>query len=276
MRVFQSENKSYKKFYIIGGIVIIILILIFASLSTVPTGHVGIKTRFGAVQNDVITEGLNFKLPFIESIKKMDCRTQRVDIEGESASKDLQTVAAYIAINYRVNQEKAFELYKTVGMGYEEIIIKPATQESMKLTIAKYTAEELITKRAEVANTLQKNLTNKLETKGILVETTNIVNLNFSAAYDNAIEQKQVAEQEAKKAEQELVKSKVEAEKKVVEAQAEADAKLIKAKADAEAARVQKNELTKELIQLKWIEKWDGKLPTTSVSDTTGMIKIGE
>lgn len=272
MKIFQSENKNYKKFYIIGGIIIIILILIFASMSTVPTGHVGIKTRFGAVQNDVITEGLNFKLPFIESIKKMDCRTQRVDIEGESASKDLQTVAAYIAINYRVNQEKAFELYKTVGMGYEEIIIKPATQESMKLTIAKYTAEELITKRAEVANTLQKNLTNKLETKGILVETTNIVNLDFSAAYDNAIEQKQVAEQEAKKAEQELVKSKVEAEKKVVEAQAEADAKLIKAKADAEAARVQKNELTKELIQLKWIEKWDGKLPTTSLSDDSSLI----
>ena len=276
MRTFQSESKSYKKFYIIGGIIAIVLILIFASISTVPTGHVGIKTRFGAVQNDVITEGLNLKLPFIESIKKMDCRTQRVDIEGESASKDLQTVAAYIAINYRVNQEKAFELYKTVGMGYEEIIIKPATQESMKLTIAKYTAEELITKRAEVADTLQKNLMNKLETKGILVETTNIVNLDFSAAYDNAIEQKQVAEQEAKKAEQELVKSKVEAEKKVVEAQAEADAKLIKAKADAEAARIQKSELTDKLIQLKWIEKWDGKLPTTSVSDTMGMIKIGE
>lgn len=272
MRTFQSENKNYKKFYIIGGVIAIVLILIFASLSTVPTGHVGIKTRFGAVQEDVITEGLNLKLPFIESIKKMDCRTQRVDIEGEGASKDLQTVATYIVINYRVNQEKAFELYKTVGMSYEEIIIKPAVQESMKLTIAKYTAEELITKRAEVASTLQKNLIDKLSTKGILIETTNIVNLNFSAAYNNAIEQKQVAEQEAKKAEQELVKSKVEAEKKVVEAQAEADAKLIKAKADAEAARAQKNELTKELIQLKWIEKWDGKLPTTSLNNDSSLI----
>lgn len=272
MKIFQSENKNYKKFYTISGIIVIILILIFASMSTVPTGHVGIKTRFGAVQNDIITEGLNFKLPFIESIKKMDCRTQRVDIEGEGASKDLQTVATYIAINYRVDQEKAFELYKTVGMGYEEIIIKPATQESMKLTIAKYTAEELITKRAEVATTLQKNLTDKLETKGILIETTNIVNLDFSVAYNNAIEQKQVAEQEAKKAEQELVKSKVEAEKKVVEAQAEADAKLIKAKADAEAAKVQKNELTKELIQLKWIEKWDGQLPTTSLGNDSSLI----
>ena len=268
--------KMNKKTYIIIGSIIAIIILFFGSISTVPTGHVGIKTRFGAVQNDVIMEGLNFKLPFIESIKKMDCRTQKVDIEGESASKDLQTVAAYIAVNYKVNQEKAFELYKTVGMSYEEIIIKPATQESMKTTIAKYTAEELITKRAEVADTLQKTLTNKLETKGIFVETISIVNLDFSAAYNNAIEQKQVAEQEAKKAEQELVKAKVEAEKKVVEAQADADSKIIKAKAEAEAARVQKSELTDKLIQLKWIEKWDGKLPTTSVSDTMGMIKIGE
>ena len=142
----------------------------------------------------------------------------------------------------------------------------------MKTTIAKYTAEELITKRAEVADTLQKTLTNKLETKGIFVETISIVNLDFSAAYNNAIEQKQVAEQEAKKAEQELVKAKVEAEKKVVEAQADADSKIIKAKAEAEAARIQKNELTKELIQLKWIEKWDGKLPTTSLGDDSSLI----
>ena len=276
MKTFQTEvtkmEKMIKRSCIIGGIVLILIIILLNSLSTVPTGHVGIKTRFGAVQNSVITEGLNWKLPFIESIKKMDCRTQRVDIEGEGASKDLQTISTYIAVNYRVNQEKAFELYKTVGMDYETIIIKPATQESMKTTVAKYTAEELITKRTEVANALQENLKGKLENKGIIIENISIVNLDFSTAYDNAIEQKQVAEQEAKKAEQELAKAKVEAEKKVVEAQAESDAKLIKAKADAEAARIQKNELTKELIQLKWIEKWDGKLPTTSLGDDSSLI----
>ena len=202
----------------------------------------------------------------------MDCRTQRIDIEGEGASKDLQTVATYIAVNYRVNQEKAFELYKTVGMNYETVIIKPATQESMKTTIAKYTAEEVITKRAEVAIAIQKSLKEKLENKGIVIENISIVNLDFSSAYNNAIEQKQVAEQEAKKAEQELVKTKIEAEKKLVEAQADADAKVVRAKAEAEAAKVQKNELTKELIQLKWIEKWDGKLPTTSLGDDSSLI----
>ena len=276
MKTFQSEINQIKKLPIIIGVIIFIFILIINSISTVPTGHVGIKTRFGAVQNSVITEGLNWKLPFIESIKKMDCRTQRVDIDGEGASKDLQTIATYIAVNYRVNQEKAFELYKTVGMNYETVIIKPATQESMKTTVAKYTAEEVITKRAEVAMAIQESLKEKLENKGIVIENISIVNLDFSSAYNNAIEQKQVAEQEAKKAEQELVKTKIEAEKKLVEAQADADAKIVRAKAEAEAAKVQKNELTKELIQLKWIEKWDGKLPTTSLSDAMGMIKIGE
>ena len=255
-------------------VVVLIILIILLSISTVPTGHVGIKVRFGAVQNDVITEGLNWKLPFIESIKKMDCRTQRVDIEGEGASKDLQTVATYIAVNYRVNQEKAFELYKTVGTNYNEIIVRPAAQEAMKNSLAQYTAEELITKRTEVASTLQNSLKERLDAKGINVENVSVVNLDFSQAYDEAIERKQVAEQEAKKAEQELVKAKIEAERKIVEAQAAADAKKIQAQAEAEAARVQKSELTKDLLQLRWIEKWDGKLPTTTLSESIPMLNI--
>lgn len=256
---------------VLGTIVGIIVFLLILSISTVPTGHVGIKVRFGAVQNDYITEGLNFKLPLIESIKKMDCRTQRVDVEGEGASKDLQTISTYIAINYRVNQEKAFELYKSVGMNYETILIKPATQEAMKSTLAQYTAEELITMRAEVAQGLEKTLQAKLQEKGIIIESVSIVNLDFSQSYNDAIEAKQVAEQEAKKAEQELQKAKIEAEKKVVEAQAE-----------AEALKVQKQEITADLLQLrkieneaKWIEKWNGQLPTTTLGENVPMVSIG-
>lgn len=256
---------------IIGTIAGIITILLIFSITTVPTGHVGIKTRFGAVQDDFIAEGLNFQAPFIEEIKVMDCRTQRVDVEGEGASRDLQTVSTYIAVNYRVNQEKAFSLYKTVGMNYEEILIKPATQETMKTTLAKYTAEELITKRAEVGHELQEALKIKLEDKGVVIESTSIVNLNFSDSYNQAIERKQVAEQEAKKAEQELEKAKVEAEKKVVEARAE-----------AEALKAQKQEITSDLLELrrieneaKWIEKWNGNLPSTMLGDNVPMVNIG-
>lgn len=258
--------------YVLGTVLAIILVLFVFSISTVPTGHVGIKVRFGAVQDDYITEGLNFKLPLIESIKKMDCRTQRVDVEGEGASKDLQTISTYIAINYRVNQEKAFELYKSVGMNYETILIKPATQEAMKSTLAQYTAEELITMRAEVAQGLEKTLQAKLQEKGIVIESVSIVNLDFSKSYNDAIEAKQVAEQEAKKAEQELQKAKIEAEKKVVEARAE-----------AEALKAQKQEITSDLLELrrieneaKWIQKWNGELPKTMLGDSVPMVEIGD
>ena len=259
----MDKKKLIKWILISIGVILFIL-----SISIVPTGHVGIKTRFGAVKEDYITEGLNWKLPIIESIKKMDCRTQRVDVEGEGASKDLQTVATYIVLNYRLNQESAFALYKTVGKNYETILIKPATQESTKTSLAKYTAEELITKRAEVANILLNSLKDKLEEKGIIVESVSIVNLDFSDAYDNAIEQKQVAEQEAKKAQQELEKAKVEAEKKVVEAQAEAN-----------ALKAQKQEITQDLLELRrieneaqWIKKWNGQLPSTVLSNDSSIM----
>lgn len=271
-----NMERQAKYYEAMGGLfvagILALIITLICSVSTVPTGHVGIKVRFGAVQDDFIVEGLNFKIPFIEKIEKMDCRTQRVDIEGEGASKDMQTITTYIAVNYRVNQEKAFNLYKTVGIGYETILIKPAIQETMKASLAQYTAEELITKRAEVALLLQETSKEKLEDKGIVIESVSIVNLNFSEAYNDAIEKKQVAEQEAKKAEQELEKAKVEAEKKVVEAQAEAD-----------ALKVQKQEITEDLLELrrieneaKWIEKWNGQLPTTTLGDSVPMIEIGK
>lgn len=243
--------------------IFLLIILIGNSYTIVPTGHVGIKVRFGAVQEDYIPEGLNFKIPLIDKIEKVDCRTQRVDVNGEGASKDLQTINTYVAANYRIDQEKAFNLYKTVGDGYEEILVKPAMQEAMKTTLAQYTAEELITRRTEVALNLQESLKNKLENRGIAIESVNIVNLTFSEAYDQAIEAKQVAEQEAKKAEQELEKAKIEAEKKIVEAQAE-----------AETLKVQRQEITSDLLRLKWIEKWDGKLPTTVLGDSTPMINL--
>ena len=262
--------KKYKK-EILWVLCASALVLVMLSMSIVETGYVGIKIRLGAVQSDILQEGLNWKAPFSEKVEKIDCRTQRVDIEGEGASKDLQTIATYIAVNYRIGRDKAVELYKTVGKAYETVIIKPAIQESMKSTTAKYTAEELIAKRSDVASELQSTLKNKLESKGIVIESVSIVNLNFSQAYDEAIEQKQVAEQEAKKAQQELEKAKIEAEKKVVEAQAEAD-----------SLKAQKEEITQELLQLrkieneaKWIEKWNGQLPTTTLSESIPMISIG-
>ena len=126
---------------IIGTIVAIGVVVLLNSFTTVPTGHVGIKTRFGKVQDSVIQEGLNVKTPFIEKIVKIDCKTKKIEESSESSTKDMQTVTSTVAVNYNVKKDSANILYREVGKEYEDIIIKPAILESIKSTMAQYTAE---------------------------------------------------------------------------------------------------------------------------------------
>lgn len=253
------------------GVVILIAIVIFASITTVPTGYVGIKTRFGQVQNDVIQEGLNTKVPFIEKIVKIDCKTKKIETETSTASKDLQEVSLKVAVNYNVNKETANKLYKEVGATYQDVIVNPSILESVKAITAQYTAEELITKRADVSNKMKELLEEKIEIRGLNIVDFNIIDLNFSEAYNQAIEKKQVAEQEAKQAEYELQKAKVENEKKIAEAEANAKVMEVQNASTTESALK-----LKELeIQQKFIEKWNGQLPTYS-SDVIPFFNISK
>lgn len=258
---------------IIGTIVVLIVIIIANMMTTVPTGHVGIKTRFGKVQDTTINEGLNIKVPFIEKIVRIDCRTQKIELTSATATKDLQEVTFKIAVNYNIVKKTANELYRDTGVNFQDIIVNPAILESIKAVTAQYTAEELITKRSEVSNKMQETLKEKIETKGFNVVDFNIIDLDFSAEYNQAIEKKQVAEQQAKQAEYELQKAKVENEKKVENA-----------KAEAEVMRLQNQEITEKTLELKelevqekMIEKWNGQLPTTTLGDNIPLInKIGD
>lgn len=251
-------------------IAIILLRTIANSFQSVPTGYVGIKTRFGKVSNDVIQEGLNFKIPYIEKIVLMDCRTQKAEIDTSTASKDLQEISLKIAVNYNVNRDTAYELYRQVGINYESIIIDPAILESVKSITAQFTAEELITRRAEVSNSMEDTLKEKIESRGFNVVDFNITDLDFSAAYNQAIEKKQVAEQEAKQAEYELQKSMIENEKKIAEAEANAKVMQIQDTTTTESALK-----LKELeIQKAAIEKWNGVLPSTLTGDTIPFLNI--
>ena len=204
--------KIEKKAILIPILVIVIifaLIILLNSFTAVPTGFIGVKTTFGKVSNSVIEEGLNFKVPFIEKIVLIDCRTQKAEINCSTASKDLQEVYLNVAINYNVNRTTAQTLYKEVGVNYASIIISPSLLESVKSITAQYTAEELITKRTEVSDKMEELLKSKIETRGFNVIDFNITDLNFSAVYNQAIENKQVAEQEAKQAQYELEKAKI-------------------------------------------------------------------
>lgn len=264
--------KDNKKKILIGIIVGVVIIILFSSITTVPTGYVGVKTRFGQVQNTVINEGFNLKIPFIEKIVKIDCRTKKVEVTSSSASKVLQDVSIKIVVNYSVNKDSANKLYQEVGIDYEQILVQPAILESIKTVTAQYTAEELITKRQEVSNLMQNTLKEKLDLKGFNIVDLSITDLNFSEAYNQAIEDKQVAQQNAQKAEYELEKAKKENE-----------IKIENAKAEAEVMRQQNEQITEQTLKLKelenqakLIEKWNGQLPTTVLSDNIPMINIGE
>lgn len=243
---------------IISGIIIAIVILVIAvgSFAVVPAGNTGIKVRMGAVQEASLQEGLNFKVPFIEKIVLMDNRTQIATVTGNSASKDLQTVDNSIAVNFRIDAETSASLYKNVGVTYKDTIIIPAIQESTKSVIAKYTAEELITKRTAVGDGIKNELISKLSAYGISIQNLNIVDFSFSEEFDKAIEAKQTAQQQALKAQEDLSRIEIEAKQKIVEAEGQAKANTAIAQS-----------IDEKVLKQKFIDKWDGKLPTVMGSD---------
>ena len=245
-----SIKRGAKRFIVGVVILAVLLICIFGSFRTINSGEVGIRVRFGKVVTTQMDEGVNFKIPLIEKIVKMNIQVQKVEVETSSASKDLQDVNMKLAVNYRVDGTKATELYKNVGTKYDEVVLQPAIQESIKAVTSQYTAEELITNRSEVSKKCMETLQSKVEKYGLSIDNFNITNFSFSEEFDKAIEEKQIAEQKVLTAKQELEKSKVEAERKVVEAEAEKKANEMK-----------QQSLTDNVIKEKFIEKWNGNMP---------------
>ena len=261
-RVRQMEkNKKLIRNLVIGSLIVIVLIILAAtSFRSVPTGFVGVRTQFGAVIGKELSPGLQVKVPFIQDIEIIDCRTQKIEADANAASKDLQNVSSKIAVNFAVNTESAVNLYKQIGSNYRSVVIDPAVQEVVKI----------ITKRSEVSMKMTDLLDEKISQNGIEIEAFNVINFDFSEEFNKAIENKQIAQQQALKAEQDLNRIKIEAEQKIVQAKAEAD-----------ALKLQKQEITSDLLelrrieaQLKAIEKWNGELPTYNGGDAVPFIEI--
>ena len=249
----MKNTKTLTKI-IIGAVCALVLIAVASSCFTVvKAGHTGVVMTFGAVEDKVMSEGLNFKIPFIQSVVQMNNRTQKTETEGTASSKDLQIISYVVAVNYHVNDSSSASLYQNVGMYYGSVVIVPAIQESIKAGTAQYTAEELITKRQAVGDQIKSALSEKINQYGINVEIFNIVNFDFSDEFNAAVEAKQTAQQNALKAEQDLARIEVEAKQKIT--QAEAEAQSIKLIQDALAKSPDYVEY------IKW-NKWDGKLPT--------------
>ncbi len=256
---------------IIGGVIgVFALVIILSSIAIVPAGSTGVVLTLGKVGANVLPEGLNFKAPFIQRVAIVDNKIQKQEVQADAVSKDLQTVSSTIAVNYRVGTDASAKLYQNIGRDYEAIVLLPAVQESMKSISAKYTAEELITKRAQVGDEIKTTLEEKVSEYGIVIEKFNIVNFDFSAEFNEAIEAKQVAEQNLIKTkteqEQALVIAEAEAKKQVIAAEAEADAIRKKAEAQAEANQKLSQSLTGTIVEYEKVQKWDGKLPQATGS----------
>lgn len=253
---YQETEYNYKNIIIFAVVILFAIITFFGSFKTVKSGEVGLRIRFGKIVNSTLSEGINFKIPYIEKIAKVNIKIQKSEIETESSTKDLQPIKTKLAINYKVDNKKAPELYRTVGNSYNETILIPAIQESLKAVMSKYTAEETVTIRNKVSDDCLKEIQSKMKKYGIIIEEFNIIDINFSEEYSKAIEEKQVAEQRVLTAKQELEKEKIEAEKKITKAKGESDANAL----------LQKT-LTEEVLKEKMIEKWNGELPKVSGSN---------
>ena len=241
------------------------LMVLNSTMVTIAAGHRGVLTQFGKPVG-VFDEGLSFKIPIIQGVIVMSVQTLKYEAQAGAASKDMQDVSTAVALNYHLDGSKVTDLYRTIGTNdiIESTILQPAIQESVKASTAQYNAEELITERPIVKLTIEESLRNRLSEKGIIVETLSLTDFKFSPEFTQAIEQKQVAQQNAQKAENDLLRISVEARQQVAQAQGIANATLTKATAEAQAIEIQGKALreNQQVVTLRTVEKWNGILPT--------------
>lgn len=243
------------------GAVALIVLLVVNPMVIVNAGERGVVLKWGAVQSEILNEGLNWVTPIAEDVQMVNVQTQKLEATTLSYSKDLQTITVKLALNYHIKPEIVGKLWQDVGKDFQSRLIDPAIQESVKSAVAKFTAQELIDKRPVVKDEIKTELLNRL-TDYFVVDEFSITDFSFSDQYEAAVESKQVAEQSALKAENDL--------KRV---QFEADQRVAQAKAEAEAIKIQAEAITqqggKDYVQLKAIEQWNGQLPSQMIPGAT-------
>ena len=251
----------------IAGLVLMLLYVSLESYVIVPAGHIGIQVTFGTVNQATLDEGLHFVNP-LSSVQNLDVRLVSAKLAGSAAgTKDLQQVHTDIVVNYRISGDKAAHIYKEFGLDLQDKVVMPFVNESFKAVTAHYTSEELITKRDEVSAGIKQELSDKLGKYNIVVSDISLVNFGFSAEYQKAIEAKVIATQSKLQAEQDLQRIEVEAKQTI--AKAEGHAKAIQ----IETAAIN-SQGGQSYVQLKAIERWDGKMPQTIAGGATPFVNL--
>lgn len=242
---------------------IVIIIVMAESVVIVQAGHRGVVLYLGAVENRVLGEGVHFVIPFAEQVIQLEVRTLKYQAEASAASNDLQEVQTVIALNYHIDPSDANLIYQQLGADYSDRIIAPTIQESVKASVAKFNAEELITKRETAKGVIANAIRNTLSNRNIVVETVFITDFKFSQSFAAQIEAKVVAFQKYLTEQNNLRSIQVIANQTVVQAEAQARANIAKANGESQAIRIINEQLRQNPQYLQWqgINRWNGQLP---------------
>ena len=280
-------SKKTTRGLIIAAVVIIALSVLSGTMFVqVPTGHTGVVTTFGKVEDYVLSEGINFKLPW-QKVIRMDNRAQKESITTQAFSSDIQQVDITCTVNFSVDRETSQNLYRNVGEYYYNTVMLPRINEDVKAVFTKYSADSLMTNRENLSNEIKDILAPEMKVFGIEIMSVSVENIDFTDVFTDAVEQKQVAEQarlqaqieqeqktmeENAKAEREVIAAEAAAQVAKIDADAKAYAVEVQAKAEAEANAKLAASITEELIAYNEINQWDGALPQFYGAD--GMLPI--
>lgn len=289
----KAREENYKKIHFPKyiGIALAAILIVISCIAIVPTGFTGILTTFGAVENRTVNAGLNFVAPW-QKVVTLDNRSQKEQIETSVFSSDIQQVDVSMSVNYFIDPETARELYRTVGKNYYDNIMYPRIQENTKSVFSKYTAENLISERELLSEQITQLISEDMDEYGIHIKSVSVENIDFTDAFTNAVEAKQVAAQNKLTAETQQAQKTMEeeeaAKRAIIAANAEAEQAIIAAQADLEVVQIQaeaslyagqreaemnqriSEALTDKLIDYYWIKQWDGELPDTVLSSDSG------
>ena len=295
---YDEKMDEFRWGHIIGSFValIVVIILAFSMIKTVPTGYTGILTTFGKVEPNTVSAGVHVIAPW-QKIVKLDNRTQKVSVETDTFSKDIQQVKVSLAVNFCIDQATAQELYKTVGVNYYESVVLPRILENVKAVVAEYSAENLVAKRGELSDEILTRLTDDAAAYGINIISISVEDIDFTDEFTDAVERKQVATQNKLAAETEQAQKTMEeqaaADRAVISAKAKAEQDVIAANAELEVTKIQAEaalyagekeaemnkriaeSLTPNLVKYYYIKQWEGVLPKTVLGeDNSFMISL--
>lgn len=282
-------SKGFTKGILIAVCAVILAVILFSTCTTsVPTGYTAILTTFGRVEDTSLEAGFHIKSP-VQEIVLMDNREQKTSFTTQAFSSDIQQVDITGSINYSINKATARKLYQEVGIDYYSKLLYPRMLEITKGVFSKYTAENLVAFRQTLSDQIRSDLAAELDNYGINVISISIENIDFTDAFTDAVEAKQVAAQKKLQAEieqsQKTMETEQEAARKKIAAQAAADvAKIqadadayavkVKAEAEAEANRQIADSLTEQLIRFNEIKTWNGALPQYVAGEGTVTLPI--